>query len=74
MANIPLPRHQEAQMRRRLQPDYKSRRKCSDPSDTLPDAAARSNEAFDYLYQGGKWVPEDNGSFDRYASKDYAFD
>ena len=70
MIKIPLPRHLEAQTTRRLQPTYTGKREFSDPSDTLPSAAARSKERYSYLYQGGKWMPEDDGYFDEDLPED----
>jgi len=65
MIKIKLPQHLDAQTTRRLQPTYTGKRVVSDPSDTLPSAAAHLKDQSSYLYQGGNWVREDDGYFNR---------
>lgn len=66
MVDIKLPQHNEAQITRRLQPKYSSKHKLSDPSDTLPRDNVRLKEV--RLYQGGKWMREDDAYFDKRVS------
>ena len=61
MTKIKLPRHLEESRTYCPQPEYRHRGEFSDPSNTWPDAAARDDSEFSYLYQGGKWIAEDDG-------------
>jgi hypothetical protein len=72
---VELPQHNEAQITRRLQPKYSSKYKLSDPSDTLPRDNVRMNDAKECcLYQGGKWVREDDALYDENVSALDCFD
>lgn len=72
MIMVELPQHNEAQITRRLQPRYSSKHKLSDPSDTLPRDNVRLKEV--RLYQGGKWVREDDALYDENVSALDCFD
>ena len=63
MLDIKLPWHNEGQITRRLQPTPAGKREFTDPSDTLPSFEAYSNARDCYLYQGGKWVREDDTEY-----------
>lgn len=63
MIKVKLPYHNEEQITRRLQPAYTGKRAFSDPSDTVPSFEVYFDARDCYLYQGGKWVREDDAHF-----------